>query len=266
MKGRVETLAVDETWVDVFKHVDHKDPQRILWKTDKDEAGIFWAAEGDGIVWFSDGRMVMANISRERVWRFWKRGLEKRFLYLGGRYFKGIPPVGKGDTVINFGANVGELCVQLSGMCGADVIAVEPDPIVRVALLANAELYGFQVAPFAAWKENCKLTMHLAPGSADTSAFGGGKEITVTARTIDSLAPGGPIKLICGDAEGAEPEVLMGATETLERTEYVSLCCSAERNGENTLDDCEELLKAHGFEILSRQETSFCQLIGRRQH
>jgi FkbM family methyltransferase len=263
----ITTQSFPEAWVDVFSIVKHRDPMRVIWKNQDEpvnKAGIFWAAKGDGHLWFSDGYTILAGVSMQRLVRFWSKGSERRFKYLGDRYFKGIPPIGKGDKVINFGANVGELCILLSGSSRADVTAIEPDPVTLKALKANADLYGFHVEDCAAWKENGSLTMYPSPETADTSVFGEGEEILVDAKVIDSIAPGGPIRLICGDAEGAEPEVLMGATETLQRTEYVSLCCSAERAGETTLDPCERILRGHGFEILSRQETSFCQLIGRK--
>ena len=83
----------------------------------------------------------------------------------------------------------------------------------------------------------------------------------VQAITIDALAKERDlerVKLIIGDAEGAEPEVLTGAMETLKRTDFVSVCASAERRGQRTLEACEKILKDASFDIIHRQETGFC--------
>ena len=60
------------------------------------------------------------------------------------------------------------------------------------------------------------------------------------------------IKLIKLEAEGAEPEVLKGASKTLRRTHYISIDCGPERGLEQeaVLMPVLENLKQFGFEII----------------
>jgi hypothetical protein len=78
-------------------------------------------------------------------------------------------------------------------------------------------------------------------------------KIEIEVITIDSFFKAKKIpriRLIAGDAEGGEPEVLEGATEILKITDYVSLDCSYERRGQQTRDACSAILLSAGFRIL----------------
>jgi hypothetical protein len=68
--------------------------------------------------------------------------------------------------------------------------------------------------------------------------------------TLDGLAATlgiGEVAFVKADAEGAEPEVLTGATETLGRTRYIAIDCGPERKGERTFDACSAILAGLGF-------------------
>ncbi|MEJ0097274.1 MAG: hypothetical protein WDM84_04210 [Bauldia sp.] len=121
--------------------------------------------------------------------------------------------------------------------------------------------------PVAAWKEEGSLTFYLATDTADSSAVTPtAHEITIEAKTIDTMAAGlDHVRAIVGDAEGSEPEALAGATKTLARTDFVSLDCGYERRGERTLETCEGILKAAGFDIIRRQDSRRCNLIARNR-
>lgn len=222
--------------------------------------------------WFDDGQARMAVAIPERGrWHFCS-GIRPRLEGLTLRYLRGLIDVRPGDVVINFGANIGEVAVTLADR-GARVVAIEPDPYVLPALNANAKSRKIAVVPFAAWNADTQLTLNLATANADTSYFQPSAErvtgqIDVSAYRIDTMLQGqnfDRIRLIVGDAEGAEPEVLEGARETLAKTDYVSVCASAERNGEVTSPACERILTDAGFEILYREKSRFYMLIGRNR-
>lgn len=222
------------------------------------------------VFWFEDGNDRMAVAVPERGQRFFRHGIRPRLERLTNRYLQGKVPISPGDCVINIGANIGEVAVCLEWR-GAKVLAVEPDSQVLPALKANADERNIWVEPVAAWKQDGELEMYLATANGDTSVFQPAQERTegrmvFPARRLDTLVRDyevDHVRLIVGDAEGAEPEVLEGAAETLKITDYVSLCASAERSGESTLEPCEKLLKNAGFEIIHREETGFHTLIGR---
>jgi hypothetical protein len=61
------------------------------------------------------------------------------------------------------------------------------------------------------------------------------------------------IDLIKVDGEGAEPEILEGASRTLLKTTHVSIDCGPERMGESTHDQVREILLRLGFELRANQ-------------
>jgi FkbM family methyltransferase len=238
---------------------------------DINDKGMFWVAPvAHDLYWVSDGVDRIAAAVPERIRRFFYRGIAFRCHHLTNRYLNGMVPIQAGDTVINFGANIGEIALVIAGQ-GARVFAIEPDPGVLVALRANAAGRKIAVIEAAAWNKVEMLTLFQKTETADTSVFNHSEQTTeVPAIRIDDLATldigiGGRIKLLIGDAEGAEPEVLEGARETLKRTEYVSVCASAERAGESTQKACLAILEDAGFDIIHKEDTKFCTLIGRNR-
>jgi FkbM family methyltransferase len=221
----------------------------------------------DGLVWIDDGdtRIAIAVPSRSKRYR---HGINRRCRTLTDRYLGfGQVPIGAGDNVINVGANVGEVAKTLASR-GATVIALECDANVLPCLDANTKGSTVTVLPVAAWKEGGPLTIFIATAHADTSAVNPSDETAVVeARTIDAVVDDAGldrVHLIVGDAEGAEPEVLAGARNTLRRTSFVSMACGYERGAERTLEQCESILKESGFEIIRRNQRGNCILIGRR--
>jgi FkbM family methyltransferase len=246
---------------------------KVEWVISDDikDKGVFWVAPvASDLYWVSDGIDRIAAAVPERIKRFLYRGVASRCLHLAKRYLNGLVPIQAGDTVINFGANIGEIALVIAGQ-GARVFAIEPDPGVLVALRANAAGRKIAVIEAAAWNKVEMLTLFQKTDTADTSVFNpSGRTIEVPAVTIDALDStdigiGDRIKLLIGDAEGAEPEVLEGARETLKKTEYVSVCASAERAGESTQKACLAILEDAGFDIIHKEDTKFCTLIGRNR-
>jgi FkbM family methyltransferase len=252
----------------LFPGLGVQSAESVIWRkqSDHSENGLYWAgADRNGIHWVSDGQELMAVLPT-RTFRFYRAGVKARRDRLMERCLKGLVHPGYGDVSINFGANIGELAVALATR-GGKVLAIEPDPNVVPYLRANAHGRMIDVVPAAAWKDDGKLRFYLNSDSADSSVFNvSDQETEVPCRRIDTLVRERGIKrvhLIIGDAEGAEPEVLEGAAETLKITEYVSIRASAERCGESTLEACEAILARSGFDILYREETGFCTLIAK---
>lgn len=257
----------------------HGDVSHVEWHsvetpTDK---GEFWVAKADGFYWLHDGSRKIAVAVEKRIYRFYHRGIDKRLEYLTGHYLGGgVVPVPPGAYCIDVGANVGEVALAPADR-DACVLAIEPDPYVLPALQANADACGASAAfgsyitvfPGSAGEDDVLSTMYLNTDSADTSAFNEtSAEFQAEAAKIDTIVEGRDISrvhLIVGDAEGAEPEVLEGASETLKITDYVSIRASAERNGESTQQACEKILAGAGFDIIYKEEDKFRTLIGKNR-
>ena len=146
--------------------------------------------------------------------------------------------VGPGDWVIDVGANVGlvtsRLC-QLVGPTGA-VWAVEPLPrnVERLeALRTRNGLEQLTIFPMALSSEtgSARLRLPIRGGGAFGSfvaTWESSGDIEVpTSRLDDLVARHGPparLGLLKIDAEGFEPEVLKGATETLSSRRPIVYC------------------------------------------
>jgi FkbM family methyltransferase len=210
---------------------------------------------GNGQIFVSDGKRILAIVSAERT-LYYKRGISHRISWLSRKYLLDKISVSQGDLAINFGANIGELALHLAYR-GCRVIAIEPDPVALSCLRLNVP-DTVHIMPTGLWNSDGDLTFYQKPETADTSAImsdnlADAPTITIPARKLDTIARDidGRIRLLVGDAEGGEPEVLEGATETLRRTDFVSVACNPERNGERTIDECTNILKAVGFSVLA---------------
>jgi FkbM family methyltransferase len=194
-----------------------------------------------------------------------------RFLGKVARQY-GVPryaSIRPGDIVLDLGANIGEFSLYAARR-GAQVFAVEPDPSVIDLLRHNVAGRPVTVLPVAVWNRDEPVTFNLAADDADSSIIGNGSARAVSVRgcRLDTLVPElglERIRLIKCDAEGGEPEVLLGARETLQRTEFITLDCGYERSGERTLETCAGILRDGGFEIRRYQETGRCNLVARNR-
>jgi FkbM family methyltransferase len=224
----------------------------------KDEGVYFIGQDPEtGIIWFHDGKDRIACANHWRIRKYLYRGVDHRFNVLLRDYLgNGLIKVSEDDRVINFGANIGEVALALNRK-GAHVLAIEPDPHVLSALLGNARGRSIRPVAAAAWHEDDIVDLYMATEKGDTSVINPSPDkVRVNAMRIDSVVCakyyGGyqDPNLIVGDAEGAEPEVLLGATQTLKRTRYVSIRVGPERNGKCPGPECREILERAGFTIL----------------
>lgn len=217
--------------------------------------------------WVSDGSHRIACFE-SREFRFYRNGISRRRNWVTARYLKGIVPIRPSGIAINFGAHIGEVAITLADM-GVEVLAIEPDPNVLPLLRANTVGRTIDVVPVAAWHNDGQIDMYIASETADTSVFNiSPDKRRLQCLTIDGIVADREIDhvdLILGDAEGAEPEVLAGAFLTLAMTDYVSVCASAERNGQTTAHACEKILRDAGFDILHREDHGFCILIAKNR-
>lgn len=222
----------------------------------------------DGCYWVDDGTGRIAVLpEKKRLMRHYAKGIAARLDQVTGSYLRGKIKIPAGAVCINVGANVGEVSLRLAMMGAGQVIAIEPDPQTFRILRANVGDNPIIPLNAAAWRSDEEVKIFLLPEKADTSIFNESDRSTMASgRRLDSIAADyglDRIHLILGDAEGAEPEVLEGASGILNKTNYVSLRCSAERNGETTLDRCESILRDFDFDIIHRDASGFCTLIGK---
>ena len=146
-----------------------------------------------------------------------------------------------GDTVVDCGANVGELYLELDKVVkNLNYIAFEPDPEAFQCLEKNVKQDNSLLITKPLSNKSGYEKLYINTTSADTSlVFAGSEEfIEVETLSLDQLNIS-DIKLIKMDAEGHELEVLQGSRNTLKSTEFVSVDFGPEKGieGDNTLPD-----------------------------
>lgn len=125
-----------------------------------------------------------------------------------------------GALCVDAGANIGNHTLFFAGICGASVVAVEPNAENASLLLRNAELSG------------CSDLVEMHEVAAGQELGAGSVEITDPSNTgkvrvrqeadgevaivrLDDLLEGRPVSLLKIDVEGMELEVLKGASRIL---------------------------------------------------
>ncbi len=198
-----------------------------------------------------------------RGFKFSQYGLIKGY---GFNEFIFLP---EGSCVLNVGANIGDIALGFLNH-NLNVKAVEPDINQYNILEENKKFFDKKNTNSKLFFEiyNCGLSNEtgtkkfylnsksndstfIEPNYNDKKKY---KTLTIKAHKIDELFVQSNIDLIVGDVEGYEPEILMGATNTLKKCKYVALDCGNERNGQDTIDDTIKILKLNNFKIIKIPE------------
>ncbi len=203
---------------------------------------------------------VTTAVARRERLRFYIRGTKQREGQLRREYLLDHVPFTPGDVVIDIGANIGEVSRLLVTHHAVRPLAIEPDRREFRALTRNLDHAGAEVWNALLWSEQSAIDFYDANDSGDSSVFAprSGLPAELRAATTldllleDSAYRDSPIRLIKLEAEGAEPEILAGATRTLERTEFVTADLGPERglDARSTLIPVYDMLSALGFKAL----------------
>lgn len=199
-------------------------------------------------------KLFVARGSRVKLFR---NGIGPREEQLVSEYLLNQVTFCPGDLVIDVGANIGEVSRLLARRHEIIPVAIEPDPQEFEALKANLESAGGHALNELLWSEVTDLDFYDGNDSGDSSVFPTQAGLRATKRTTTTLdavmrAAGlenSPVRLLKLEAEGAEPEILDGATSTLRRTEYVVADVGPERGlaQKTTLVPVLERLQVSGF-------------------
>jgi FkbM family methyltransferase len=158
----------------------------------------------------------------------------------------------EGDVFIDVGANIGYYSILGARIVGerGQVIALDPIPDTVKILDLNVKLNGLKnikTIPKAAWMNSALLNMYVPGGCygwASCIKRRGSRFFTVDAVPLDDISKKiSTIKLLKIDVEGSEYQVIMGAKETLEKTEHIIMEIS-----ENS-DAIQQILKQASFKI-----------------
>lgn len=160
------------------------------------------------------------------------------------------------DFVVDIGAFIGAVSIGVAENA-KKVIAVEPSEKNAECIRHNAKEFGVEdklvVIERPVYSEQTTMTFNLSSDPTDNSLIKtdtrqlGSRQIETT--TIDELSsvydiPS--IDFLKMDAEGVEPEVLLGSKRT--PIEQVAIDCSAEREGRSSYREVNNHLLNRGYE------------------
>jgi FkbM family methyltransferase len=187
-----------------------------------------------------------------------------------------------GDTVVDVGAHAGHYTLIGSKRVGQNgkVIAIEADPSNFEILNRNIKLNGLTniiALNYAAYSKQTKLKLYLPVKGSGFSIYNTimvnrakpeEKFIEVNANTLDYLLQQNGIRdanWIKIDVEGAEFEVLKGATDVLSKSKDITLLI--EVHGEDNYKPVVEFLNRYNFKIefeRSNEKGDWRHIIARR--
>ena len=205
--------------------------------------------------------------SKNKFWKFYDTkhslfvyffGIENRVNYLKKSYFLNQIDFQDDDIVIDIGANNGDLtwCFEKK----IKYIGVEASPKIFECLKHNTRMLNPELFNNIAWKKSReKLNFYLKDDGADSSVFrplNYKNSIILETITIDDIFLKNnldKVKLLKIEAEGAEPEILMGIKNNLSKINYISIDVSAERGENNsfTIIECVNFLSKNNFKFLN---------------
>lgn len=183
-------------------------------------------------------------------------GIDHRIDYLKKCYFLNTIKFNDNDYIIDIGANNGDFSFCFKEKI--NYIGVEPSPKIFECLKYNVTLDNFKCyneVAFDGSKE--EVLFYIKDEGADSSAI----EIknytnkifikTITLDKIISNTKSKKIKFIKIEAEGAEPEVLMGIKNKFLDIEYIAIDVGAERgvNNDYTIVECVNILTRNNFKL-----------------
>jgi len=219
----------------------------------------------DGKIEYRDNFYIKETINGEKIYFPNKRilrivkNLNSHLQRLYSSYCLDDIQFSSGDVIVDCGANVGELNLAFK-FKGKDIeyIAFEPDYETFKCLQINSSRHKNSIHNVALSDTDGKTTLYLDSDGGNSSVvdFGSEQKVEVLSSRLDSMKIKNNIKLLKIEAEGFEPEVLIGGLNTLKSIEYISIDFGAERgiSQEMTIVDCNKLLYNNNFELISFSE------------
>lgn len=218
------------------------------------------------VTWDEVNRVYLINdghdnlvISRPLRMHYYQNGIRNRLDFLASEYFCNLIDFTDTDVVIDVGANIGELSIALTKKANIRVIAIEPEEREFRALEHNLKNKIHELHNVPVWSEECEMNFYSCNDTGDSSLIRQDEKITpryVFCTTLDRVLASSKIvskiesiKLLKLEAEGAEPEILIGMKDNLARVEYISVDVGAERGlkKESTLIEVFSILTKYNF-------------------
>jgi FkbM family methyltransferase len=192
-----------------------------------------------------------------RGFTLYRNGIKKRGKFIFSSYCLQNITFNKNDVIIDCGANYGDLFLELKKFIKpSNYIAIEPNPSDFEILKLNAS--NSTLINKALGNFNAVLPFYVSTERADSSLVKPkyfDKIIETRVTRLDTLIKDlnlNKIKLLKLEAEGYEPEILIGAGKMLKRLEYIAVDGGYERgkHNEQTFTTITNYLLNNNFKII----------------
>ena len=224
----------------------------------------------DGKIYFEDNKYIKRspegrNIAfpNKRVMRL-VNDYKSQITNFANSYFINDLNIKDTDTIVDCGANVGELNIALKEKgLNVNYIAFEPEKEIYKSLVFNNSekksiLHNIGLSNETTTK---KLYSDISGGNSSFVEFGISNFTENKVTRLDTLLDNTPIKLFKLDAEGYEPEVLEGCEDIFKNIQYISVDFGNERGvgQENTIAKVNKILQENNFSLI---KVSNVRLVG----
>ncbi len=200
--------------------------------------------------------------TRVRYAKNYAMGFAERGALLAASYGLQCGDIPKGSVVLDCGAHYGDLELWLRATCSdptASYFGFEPDAEAHACLARNVASARSRALPYALSDKRSMRTFYIEPRGANSSLEQPALpavETRTESRTLDDVMEElGLVSEIVGllklEAEGHEPEVLLGAERTLPHVRLIAADLGPERgpNAEVTAPFVINHLLAAGFRV-----------------
>ena len=170
------------------------------------------------------------------------------------KYFLNKINFKRGDLIVDCGANIGELYFSVSDNKDFEYIAFEPDInnfnclSKNLSNFKNVKLYETGLS-----NKSGEEKLYISSDGSDSSFsyYGDENHVVVKTNPLDFFKIT-KVKLLKIEAEGFEPEILIGAKNTIKNTEFIAVDVSCERGqySQSTLPEVTNYLTQNNFELL----------------
>ena len=198
-------------------------------------------------------------------------GFEKVGKYLAKNYK--VDNLKDIKNIVEVGPNIGELSLWLiNNYFPRKILLIDGDPLALSCLKHNMmysnkfseyKIYeGFvsnKRGQFDAFLDSNHASTSLYPPKDNDSL----KKISITCRRGDEIIKDyfgeEQIDLLKIEAEGFEPEVLIGFNTLFKKVKYISVDCGPERGGLTTHEECSLILEKAGYKVLKNKNYLFAE-------
>lgn len=176
--------------------------------------------------------------------------------------FDGFVTVEPEDIVVDVGAYIGTLAFCFAKR-SSSFISIDPIATVSDNLRYNTQSYpNVVIVPKAAWKERTKLEINLSSLPNENSVLqpdqgGLNRSFIVDSDTVPNLVRNLGIEHIDFlkiEAEGVEMEILEAALADEMEIKKIAVDCSAERGGNEVINEISTILESYNYEWRINQE------------